>query len=800
MRDRAEQKNPWLAVNLSMLLPGLGQFYGGSWLGGCFFVLALAAAVAAQIWLIFGPSGGLWVIPLAILAPMVVNALSQVHAYFVVRRRNSAEAAAAEAAVPPAGPPTAEPLTTEPPGAEPAAPAPPLPPVKTKNPYVAMFLSRLLPGLGHAYIGKWGHAVAAIALPVVLFAVPAETRMLHYALMAATWAWWVLAVYTSAAGACKGAGGPPPPVKLLTAAVAAKEPVLVALLLLARVWAVEAFYVRSGAMAPAIRGEHVEVQCELCGLRTHTSPQRPDECPNCGKMLLVKGRKEIREGDRIVAFKLLDLVELRPWDVIVFRNPQNLRENYVMRLIGLPGESIEIILGDVFYRSESSAPWRIRRKPPGLQEAVWQLLCDQDYLPRHGLPRSRWQAGGDWQKVDEGRSFRLPGGAKESLLSFEAHRGIFLPGSKFSAVCEDDVCGDVKLSLEWTPNAGGWVRLVLAPADKEFVAELGHDGRATLGWRATSPVRPPLDAPCVELPASREHDHVPGGSDRLEGGQEQPIQQWATAQVGPVRAGRAVRLELAHADYRVTFQVDGRVVLESSDQQYSPDADALRRRMLDEGVNRGRQWLRPLSIEQRRYWLNRFHPALAARYLPQMTSQAARVLEEHPKTLQGLLDNSAQLQWEEMIDASPERASPRRPGPRLAVEAAGGGVARHVRVFRDVYYTCPELMGDRWRQEEAGEYARRLGVADGMPGWGTTGNPMRLARNPQRSELDEFFVLGDNSAASLDGRLWTRADPSLKLYDEQGRPIYTLGTVPRYCLIGKATKRYWPPERIGPLP
>ena len=77
-------------------------------------------------------------------------------------------------------------------------------------------------------------------------------------------------------------------------------------------------------------------------------------------------------------------------------------------------------------------------------------------------------------------------------------------------------------------------------------------------------------------------------------------------------------------------------------------------------------------------------------------------------------------------------------------------------------------------------------------GWAVAPNRITLARHGDNRDLDEFFVLGDNSPQSLDGRAWVKAAASLKLYDHSGKSQYQLGTVPRYNLIGKAFFVYWP--------
>ena len=65
--------------------------------------------------------------------------------------------------------------------------------------------------------------------------------------------------------------------------------------------------------------------------------------------------------------------------------------------------------------------------------------------------------------------------------------------------------------------------------------------------------------------------------------------------------------------------------------------------------------------------------------------------------------------------------------------------------------------------------------------WGTAGSPIYLRDG-------EHFMLGDNSPASQDSRLWTKPGDYLV---ERGRD-YQIGTVPADQLIGKAFFVYWP--------
>ena len=84
----------------------------------------------------------------------------------------------------------------------------------------------------------------------------------------------------------------------------------------------------------------------------------------------------VANGDRILVLKCIyQFIEPKRWDVIVFKNPPEPAINYIKRLIGLPGEKIQIIDGDIYIDD------KIARKPAKIQKELWMPVYDNDYQP-----------------------------------------------------------------------------------------------------------------------------------------------------------------------------------------------------------------------------------------------------------------------------------------------------------------------------------------------------------------------------------------------------------------------------------
>ncbi len=337
-----------------------------------------------------------------------------------------------------------------------------------------------------------------------------------------------------------------------------------------RAFFIEAFIIPTGSMAPTLLGQHLTMLCPVCGWEFDAGPRHrgrrpggfvaPDfaYCPNCHTRIRVdRERAAVRNGDRILVHKWPYLVggqlRLRPWDVIVFRDPSDATQNYIKRVVALPGETVEILDGDVFIQPPGGGELRIRRKPPHVQRHLWFVVFDQDYPPFD----ERFTAGSPaWLPEDDADAWH---GLARRVVRFEPvdaepHAIRFSPLGPAAHEYLQDVYGynhgsagnyvaDVRLTATVRLSRPGWLRWEIGRDDYLFTATFDADGPVRLELRSPEGRR---------LEIGRHH------SDALAG-------------------GRPVRLELAHVDWRVFVRVGGVEVLTTSDEQYGPDIAELRR-------------------------------------------------------------------------------------------------------------------------------------------------------------------------------------------------------------------------------
>ncbi len=152
------------------------------------------------------------------------------------------------------------------------------------------------------------------------------------------------------------------------------------LALVFQAFGIQAFQIPTGSMAETLRGDHYRMRCLQCGYAFDTGSDSLSldlpQCPNCGYLQPSGSIGPLVNGDRIFVLKCIyQFFEPRRWDVVVFKNPINPKDNYIKRLIGLPGESVQIIEGDIYINGQ------IVRKPLNVQRELWMPIYLQRYQP-----------------------------------------------------------------------------------------------------------------------------------------------------------------------------------------------------------------------------------------------------------------------------------------------------------------------------------------------------------------------------------------------------------------------------------
>jgi signal peptidase I len=173
------------------------------------------------------------------------------------------------------------------------------------------------------------------------------------------------------------------------------------------------YQLSGSSMATALLGVHRDVVCGNCGYRfscgTDLSPApRRAVCPNCGYPDNDLESLPERGGDYVLMDRAAFAVRPpRRWEVVAFRRASQAERIAVKRVVGLPGETIDIRHGDVY------ADGRLLRKNLLEQRALAVLVHDAAFPPRPEMavpprwraerPQSGWRAaGGDFAHATSG--------------------------------------------------------------------------------------------------------------------------------------------------------------------------------------------------------------------------------------------------------------------------------------------------------------------------------------------------------------------------------------------------------------
>lgn len=329
---------------------------------------------------------------------------------------------------------------------------------------------------------------------------------------------------------------------------------LVLCVIVVRTFSAEAYVVPTGSMAPTLLGWHRELVCPNCqypfdvGIDEEGRAGSP-VCPNCGEANFDPVPALECGGDRVLVQKFL--YEFRPpkrWEVAVFHYPGDPVQAYVKRVIGLPGESIRIVDGDVY------ADGQIVRKTLEDQRAMRIAVHDSRYEPRDADRFPRWVFRSGW-------GYRSPatGWSRSDQGFVHRPRGDAGPG-------------DWVIYQHWDParRRYGPVRDFYAynggelPSDNE-VTDLGLEARMTVDRSVeaiSAALRSGSDRFVVRIPVG-----LPGKVELVRNGVRVPISEGSN----PFREGggwpRTVTLEASVFDRRVMVALDGKLLFEPYDYE-----------------------------------------------------------------------------------------------------------------------------------------------------------------------------------------------------------------------------------------
>ncbi len=346
-----------------------------------------------------------------------------------------------------------------------------------------------------------------------------------------------------------------------------------------RAFVVEAYRIPTGSMAPTLYGEHQVQTCQDCGYqyayeireivkngqKGYYGP-RSTICPNCRwvqdpKPIFYHGNLMVNGGDRILVLKAgYALAEIFPslskylaprrWDIIVFKNPADPRINFIKRLIGLPGEKVEIIDGDIYIND------KIARKTEVAQKSLWFLVYDNDYFPTRRRQLSTELVPG-WFPIDRDSedlwktdSWEL----KFSGIGSEKVGSIRFSGSIVDYYAYDDIVrqqsgqvivSDIKVEFVFIIkklSQQAEFSVALSKRDDLFVAEIVPPDKVKL------------------LKTSVRSFHSPNPQYKL-------IRETT---IDPLKENLPVLVSMENVDYRVRVKFNGRTVLETTDEEYHP--------------------------------------------------------------------------------------------------------------------------------------------------------------------------------------------------------------------------------------
>jgi signal peptidase I len=323
---------------------------------------------------------------------------------------------------------------------------------------------------------------------------------------------------------------------------------------LVRTFSAEAYVVPTGSMAPTLLGWHRELDCPSCHAFFVVGIEDEGQtgeaiCPNCGKRGLDDGPSIECGGDRVLVEKFLfELRRPRRWEVAVFHFPGEPSQAYVKRVVGLPGESIQIKGGDVLVND------RIARKSLAEIRATRMLVHDSRFQGEDAALVPRWLLG-------PGQAF----GSAGSLWQRDGNRFVHR-GDAAGSAGEDDWLA----YKHWDSGRGGYGPMT------DFHGYNGNESRdlnevKDIAVEASLALSESIEDISVTLRSGSDRFvlRIPIGSEApitlTRNGRSVPISNLSNPFSKKGLWPKTVLLEAALMDGRFQAAVDGRLLFEPFD-------------------------------------------------------------------------------------------------------------------------------------------------------------------------------------------------------------------------------------------
>ena len=324
----------------------------------------------------------------------------------------------------------------------------------------------------------------------------------------------------------------------------------------------EPYGVPTGSMAPTLLGHHKAVVCPRCGYPVRVgSPGEPGDphavppvgaaCPNCGCPDLGLDSAPVCPGDHVLVNKnLYEWRTPRRWEMAVFLSPIDQGKVFVKRVVGLPGESVQVRDGDVYIDHEIARKTldelKALRIPvfdntcqpaDGGWAVRWQMQPDRGPVPRDG-PRCAWRPRAS-PTPTSGSSTATPSPPPTKPARFSTNMPITAATPRAPEPVHDFM---LECDLE-VYSGDGWLALGLNDGGSAVVAEL-------------------------PVGALKDGTHL--GEWPADGG---AATVYRTAPTFGLKVGTTYHVEFAFVDRRATLAVDGRQPFAPVDRPALPSRD-----------------------------------------------------------------------------------------------------------------------------------------------------------------------------------------------------------------------------------